>query len=1497
MGKKSGHFQQLIFIAWVACFVIASSTLAAAVPAHLPSDRHSGGASSAAASPPLPQSPARASGVGVYAPQASLGSSPQSLGSSGAPLSFPSNFHLPRVSPGAHHPGSWGGSVTPPGLIYPRSAGLTSSGWGGDGTPDWYLPKFCNGIWPSTLGQGGYAGGSACYGHDEPGLDFYSPIHGSGGNVTWNVTLPTDRSPTQNQSNLYSAVWFGMTLTDPYAWMGVCFLELQFYPDSDWYAPGPTNPSFTVPGLWVGQAVAWQIEAATGSENPCFISPLFAHGNYGPNMFNMTQGDRISITMSGWTSNPKGENISVRDVTNGNYSYVDLYNHTGNYGSYNVPNNNYILGTPNYPLNPSYVANDQENSLAWTPGGELPVSYAFEIGHGGNPTVPNTNPYGGCSPGTPPNNISTPCPSYDPGSWTNNTASPWQWSPPTFFNATSRMTAAQVGFHQDTGGPGFIDNRTGSAVTTACIRNAPSAWCDYPWFSYNCTEHAFNYGATDYGNPINFGQDNEYNLVQVTNSAGLSYYPPNNVSIPSCGGPSYGVTVGGSGGGSVYFLNQSLTSPLLVSGVSPGYYSLHGYALPGKNFVSWSTTGLVAVGNPSDPYTSLLVSGTGTVTANFAASAPTTSVTFMTSPSGGSIALVPGYLFSSALGSDEASGAVLPLNGGTYSVLALPPSGYNFTSWTVSGTSARVEAPTLPYTMLVVIAGGSAVTITANFRSTTVMVSVCVAAYVGSGTVVIPGHSQSGTCNFPNGASGPHYTLPLGGYGITATPTGGWGFAGWGYTSSVVVIDALNPNGHFLAEQYAPGYSIAVVGFFSPAVTFVDAPANGGTISVGPAGSPGIPSVPSGTTFYLSQGTYTLAAAPVGGEAFSSWTTSSGANLWVESASSAVSLLAVNYSGTVTAHFVPAVAHDALWFNDTPAAGGQLIFNYQNYTSGAENASVASGVYTVFVLIAPGYTYSGSTPGGDVTFGGSGTASVSHFSGKGWINSTFTPIRVPVTYVGPRSATIATSTVSSDTSALLPPGSYTLSANLPTNTSFNGWATQGDVHIASLSSASTSVTVWGPGVIWATETSTVFAISSISLSPGNIIPNHSPFRANVSALSGPGPFTYQWTAPSGWCGSLTTAAIVCTPQTAGNITLSVQVHDAFGMILSPPPVKVDVVQPFSVQSLYTSYHNLSLGAQLVISVSWIGGVGPYVVNYTGLPGCTATTGSTETCTPTSAGTFPLNVSGTDGTGQHAWIVRTIVVNPALSVQSLGASPATFTLGTVVVLTATVVQGTRPYTLSYTGLPTGPGCTSANTTSLSCLPTVSGSYNVTVHVADAGGGSATLTTPMLVNVVPAINSLTSTPSTVSTGGTVTLTVGATGGTKPYTYLYTGLPSDCASQNASTLVCASQHAGPYTVTVKVTDADGKFATQTTTFTVQGAGAGAAAGGLSALDWILIAVVAVVVVALVAVLLRRRPPSPDRAQGPPAEVPTGVVQPPPPAWSEGGDSYIYGEESGPR
>ncbi len=83
-----------------------------------------------------------------------------------------------------------------------------------------------------------------------------------------------------------------------------------------------------------------------------------------------------------------------------------------------------------------------------------------------------------------------------------------------------------------------------------------------------------------------------------------------------------------------------------------------------------------------------------------------------------------------------------------------------------------------------------------------------------------------------------------------------------------------------------------------------------------------------------------------------------------------------------------------------------------------------------------------------------------------------------------------------------------------------------------------------------------------------------------------------------------------------------------------------------------------------------------------------------------------------------------------TISSFTVSTSTTTVGTSVTFTATATGGMAPLTYAYTGLPAG--CSSANTSALTCTPTATGSFTVTVTVTDAMGRSTTATAPLTVN---------------------------------------------------------------------------------------------------------------------------------------------------------------------
>jgi hypothetical protein len=1454
IGRRLGSFGAvllvLLVVAGSSAFALASvGSLSARSNASLPSAMHPTVASSPVAT--------RAASPRVAAPFASP---PLERADTSSPRPITAHVAPSSAFPG-RHPSAWGAAGVPPGAPLPNGAALSSPGSTAASGAGANLSQGNLGCW--SLGPAPNTGSSylpECYGHDEPNINFYSDLPGSGGNVTWNVTLPTDRNATANQSSLYVAIWFGMTLNDPFAWMDQCFLELQFYPDQTWTnGPGLTNPALTVNGAWIGQAVAWQIEAYTGFEDPCYLQPLYLHNaGYGAGngtYLNMTQGDRITVTMTGWTGSPYGENISVFDQTQHAWSNLTMFN-----------------SAQNYPIDPSYSTSTTENALQWTPGGEAPVSFAFETGHAST-TYPGNNSFGGCSAGAPPPtpwNGAVPCPSYDPGSWINDTGSPWHIDAPTFFNATARQGPAQVGFGQDLGGISYTDGSSvfGSSYT-GCVGHEGSAWCSYPWYSYSCAQKTFHFGATDYpGGLLDFGKYDQYATSVTANAAGFSYYPLTNFSIPTCGGTSEAATIQTQGTGSVNFLSTAVIGTQTFDGLAPGEYGVHAMGAAGESFEGWSVSGGVTVTPATSAYATLHLSGTGTAIAIFGASSPLTQVIFNSSTPGAMLGIAPSSQCTTPVACTQANLATLPVGGsywlasGLYAVQAYPPVGYNFSSWDPSNAGAVVASPGFPVSDLIVTGAASSTTLDAAFTASASSANVAILV-IGNGTVAFNGTPISEQNPLVGSFS---TTVPVGTYSLDVTPGPSWSLGAIYYGSNAVMTNFSADtwvnleNGTVYGSTYIEVFLVETPGPLVN-VTFDDGPAAGGAI-----GLYGTLPLANNTTAPVNAGAVSVMAAPSSNYTFVGWAVSNSSALWEISGNTPSATVIVNASGVLTAIYAPASPIN-LTFAIAPAAGGAVEFNLGPiYTNGQENTTLTVGVYAFTVLPAPGYeVVSVYGTGAAGTFGNlvfvTGSGGVLHV-----LLAALPAPPYPVTFyaepLGALQGAINGTGVASSSTVWLAPGTYSLSAvpALP-NASFGEWMTAGGVSVGNAVDAATTITVATGGAVYAEGTA--FSVERPTATP-SVVDVGSPSSIALAVL-GATNYTVVWSGLPPGCPAGNTTAFVCAPTQAGSYRLSATVSAPDGATAaSPSAALVAVVLP-TVAAFTVSPATITLGSSTTLNATVVGGTLPYTFAYTGLPsGCASTNLPQLTCAPTAAGAYSVTVHVADAFGHVANASVDLTVHLVPSVAGFTVSPSPVTVGIASNFAIIVSGGTLPYAYRFGGLPAG--CTASSAT-FTCTPTAPGAYSVGATVTDASGIVATGSVVLTVNPAPSITAFGANPTSVTLGGSVTFTVTATGGTGPLTYSYQGLPAGCTGANASTVQCTPSAANRYSITASVHDAFGVVANRSLIFavtTTSPTGPAPSAGLTGAQQTGIGLAIALVAVGLIAALLvrqrRRRAAAPE-------------------------------------
>ena len=174
---------------------------------------------------------------------------------------------------------------------------------------------------------------------------------------------------------------------------------------------------------------------------------------------------------------------------------------------------------------------------------------------------------------------------------------------------------------------------------------------------------------------------------------------------------------------------------------------------------------------------------------------------------------------------------------------------------------------------------------------------------------------------------------------------------------------------------------------------------------------------------------------------------------------------------------------------------------------------------------------------------------------------------------------------------------------------------------------------------------------------------------------------------------------------------------------------VSIQTPGPLTSTISGLTNVvEVGESASLTCAAGGGVPPYTYSWTFGDGATGE-GAMLSHTYGTSGVVAVSCTVTDNLGTAAKDSTDVMVGSDPSIVTFTASPSSLLPGDKVTFDVSASGGYGALSYSYANLP--PGCLTTNSTSLSCYPTSSGNYRVTVTVMDRGMESANATAVITV----------------------------------------------------------------------------------------------------------------------------------------------------------------------
>lgn len=237
-------------------------------------------------------------------------------------------------------------------------------------------------------------------------------------------------------------------------------------------------------------------------------------------------------------------------------------------------------------------------------------------------------------------------------------------------------------------------------------------------------------------------------------------------------------------------------------------------------------------------------------------------------------------------------------------------------------------------------------------------------------------------------------------------------------------------------------------------------------------------------------------------------------------------------------------------------------------------------------------------------------------------------------------------------------------------------------------------------------------------------------------------------------------------------------------------VLVAVFPTLSAPSLTETPNPTDAGQSVEVAVNWTGGVPPFQFHWRYYTYSFTDRHSSFDLYILTRGTYPINVTVFDSTGANVSAFSNLTANSALSLLRISTNRTATDVGYPVGLTSTLGGGTPPYSVNWSF---GDNSSNAFGATTSHTYSSTGAFIVRAVANDSAGEVRTARLTEAVNALPSVFPQAST-TTVDVGTPVSFTAGASGGSAPFTAVWSfgdGTPLNRSDHPTHAYAAAGNH----------------------------------------------------------------------------------------------------------